>query len=152
MSLPKNGQAYEFYISLTDALDTTAFLANPTIAAGDFQISKDGGAFANLAALPVVAPSGGATVKVSLSSSEMTADKVSVLGVDQVGDEWLDILATIDIPSGNIDTVNDILEGDHVETNISSVINKKGTMTPVLNKTVTGSLLTPGVVIQTNEP
>lgn len=151
MSLPKKGQAYEFFLSVTDFLDTTAFLANPTIAAGDFQISKDGGAFTNLAVLPTVLPVGGVLVRVSLSADEMDADKVNVLGVDQAGDEWLDILAAIDVPSGNIDTAVDILEGDHVENNISLVINKKGTSTAVLDKQIKGSLLQPDIVITTEE-
>lgn len=152
MALPKKGEAYEFFLSLVDALDAESFLANPTIAAGDFQISKDGGAFANLATLPVVEPSGSIGVKIFLSAEEMNADKVMVQGIDQAGNEWFDIMSFIDIPSGNVDTAVDILEGDHDEAFNHITIFKKGTSEAVLNKDVGGSLLTPGVTITTREP
>ncbi len=151
MALPKQGEAYFFFLSVTDALDTTSFKANPTIVAGDFQISKDGGAFVNLENLPQVLPAGSTAIRIALSATEMTADKVNVLGIDQAGAEWLDILATIDVPVGNVDTAVDILEGDHIESNVSLVINRKGTEIPVLNKQIAGSLLQPDIEIRTEE-
>ena len=44
---------------------------NPTLAAGDVQLSKDGGAFVNLTSLPTVTPGGDTNVKISLSADEM---------------------------------------------------------------------------------
>jgi hypothetical protein len=152
MALPKKGVAYEFFLSLVDALDAESFLADPTIAAGDFQISKDGGAFANLATLPVVEPSGSIGVKISLSAGEMDADKVMVQGIDQAGNEWFDVMVFIDVPTTNAETAGDLLEGDHFETSQKVQIFKKGTAIVLLDKNVGGSLLSPNVTITTNEP
>ena len=153
MALPKNGEAYEYPpFGLVHALDAEAFKVDPTIAAGDFQISKDFGAYANLETLPTVEPAGSIGVKISVSAAEMTADKVMIQGIDQAGNEWFDIFSFIDIPSGNTDTVVDLLEGDHFESSTKVQIFKKGTSTEILNKDIGGSLLTPGVNITTNEP
>lgn len=105
MALPQKGVAYEFYISLVDAASPANFKAAPTIAAGDFQVSKDGGSFANLATLPTVTPAGGIAVKVSLSSTEMTADRVNVQGIDAAGAEWQDVFIALDVPIGSIDEI-----------------------------------------------
>jgi hypothetical protein len=152
MALPKKGVAYEYFLSLVDALDAESFKAAPTIAAGDFQISKDGGAFANLATLPVVEPAGSIGVKISLSAEEMNADKVMLQGIDQAGNEWFDVMVFIDIPTTNAETAGDLLEGDHFESSTKVQIFKKGTSTVLLEKDIGGSLLTPGVNITTNEP
>ena len=88
---PKKAEDCIFYIALSDPLVPGSFKANPTIAAGDFQISKDGGAFANLATLPAVTPASGRAVKITLSSTEMDADNVFVQAVDQTSPkEWDD--------------------------------------------------------------
>ena len=92
MALPKKGVAYVDYITLIDTLDPSKFKANPTIAAGDFQISKDGGAFVNLATLPVVTPAGSRTVKLSLSATEMDANNINVQAIDVAGDEWGEVI------------------------------------------------------------
>ena len=76
---PVKGVAYSFPIALINSTTTTALVAAPTLSAGNFQISKDGGAFANLATLPTVTPSGGVQVIVSLSATEMTADNIGIL-------------------------------------------------------------------------
>jgi hypothetical protein len=47
--------------------------------------------------------------------------------------------------------VRDIIEGDHIEDNVSQRINKKGTTIPVLQKQVKGSLLQPDIVISTTD-
>jgi len=150
MAEPVKGVAYEFPVGL-DSVLVTGFQVNPTIAAGDFQISKDFGAFANLATLPVVTPAGSTSVKVSLSALEMTADKILILAKDAAGDEWEEMQAFIDAPAGSSETVLDIIEGDHIETSQTLVINKKDTTTPVLSKVITGSLLTDNVTIRTIE-
>lgn len=70
--------------------------ANPTIAAGDFKVSKDGGALANLTTLPSVEPAGSVLVTISLSATEMNADKVSVVWIDQTSPkEWADGMISI---------------------------------------------------------
>jgi len=88
---PKNGEDFEFNISLADMSIPGSFKANPTLAAGDVKISKDGGAFANLATLPSVEPAAGISIKVALSATEMTADKVMIAFIDQTDPkEWAD--------------------------------------------------------------
>lgn len=150
MAEPVKGQAYEFPVGLDSVLGT-GFQVNPTIAAGDFTISKDFGTFVNLATLPVVTPAGSTSVKIALSAAEMTADKVFILAKDAAGNEWEEMQAFIDAPVGTTDTILDIIEGDHIETSQTLVINKKDTTTPVLSKVITGSLLSDNVTIRTIE-
>lgn len=95
---PFRGVAYEFYVSLVSQSNTKVFQSNPTLAAGDAKVSKDGAALANLATLPAAVASG-KFVKVNLSATEMTADNVTVGFSDVAGAEWCDL--TI-----NIQTVN----------------------------------------------
>jgi hypothetical protein len=97
---PVKAEDFVLRIALTDYALTGGLRINPTIAAGDFKISKDGGALADLAVLPVVEPAGSMWVKVALSASEMTADTVALQAVDQTTiKEWSDwalcILTTV---------------------------------------------------------
>ena len=151
MAEPVKGVSYEFYVSLADAGDPTQFKSNPTLASGDFQLSKDGGSFSNLATLPVVAPSSSASVKIVLSATEMTADKVVVKAIDVAGSEWNQLIVFIDVPVSSSETAVDILEGDHDESRTNVTIFKKGTSTKLIEKDITVSLLTEGVVIQTRD-
>lgn len=89
-AVPKSGVAYIMYVELPSQANPLVFQTNPTIAAGDFKVSIDGGAFANLATLPVVTPSGGKSVKIALSSGEMTGDNIKVVASDAAGAEWCD--------------------------------------------------------------
>ena len=93
---PVKGKAYTFNVGLVDQADTKKLRAAPTLAAGDFRISKDGGAFANLATLPTVTPSGGVAVQVALSASEMDADNVVITCIDAAGAEWCDSLISFE--------------------------------------------------------
>lgn len=92
-----------FYIALSPQTATGAFQANPTLAAGDFKISKDGGAFANLGTLPDVDPDSGKAVKVTLSQTETNADNIQIIGSDAAGAEWCDIFINIQTTARNID-------------------------------------------------
>lgn len=93
---PVKNEDLVIYVPLPSAGDPGSWQANPTIAAGDFKVSKDGGAFANLTTLPDVDPNSGVSVKISLSSTEMNADNVVVTGIDQTAPkEWLDLFITI---------------------------------------------------------
>lgn len=87
--LPEKNVEYIFYTALTTA-GSTALKAAPTIAAGDFKVSTDGGAFANLTTLPTVTPAAGVMVKITLSASEMNGDNVVVQCIDAAGAEWED--------------------------------------------------------------
>ncbi|MCP5094099.1 MAG: hypothetical protein GY943_00950, partial [Chloroflexi bacterium] len=71
---PKKNTAYVFYVSLRSQADTKLFQTAPTLAAGDVQVSTDGGALGNLGTLPVVTPAGSKMVKVTLSAAEMDGD------------------------------------------------------------------------------
>lgn len=73
------------------------FKANPTLASGDVKISKDGGAFSNLATLPVVTPAGGVAVQAALSATEMQAARIVITFIDQtVTKEWDDKVVIIE--------------------------------------------------------
>ena len=94
--MPKRGVAYSFSRGLYDATVGGHFRVNPTIAAGDFKISKDSGAFVNIATLPVVSPAGSPLVLFQRTAAEMTADRVTILGVDQAGGEWTEFMEHIE--------------------------------------------------------
>jgi hypothetical protein len=88
---PKKNEDFVLYVALSSMANAGSLQSNPTIAAGDFKISKDGGAFANLATLPAVTPAAGIGVKIELSSTEMNCDNVFVYWVDQTSPkEWAD--------------------------------------------------------------
>lgn len=152
MSQPIKGQAYEFFLSLTDINDPVFFVTNPTIAVGDFKLSVDGGGLGNITTLPVVTPALSSIVKINLSAAEMNGDKIVVVGKDAAGDQWGDILAFLDLESGTVETILDIIEGDHDETSVSLKVFKKGTGTLVLDKVVAGSLLRSDITVTTREP
>lgn len=93
---PVRGEDFSIQIALNDLSVSGSFKANPTIAAGDFKVSKDGGALANLTTLPSVAPAGSVWVTIALSATEMTADIVSVQAIDQTSPkEWADLAFSI---------------------------------------------------------
>jgi hypothetical protein len=93
---PVKNEDFILYVSLESYAESGNFQNNPTIAAGDFQISKDGGAFANLTTLPVVTPASSKSLKITLSATEMNADNVLILGIDQTSPkEWADIAISI---------------------------------------------------------
>lgn len=99
----KRAVEYIFYVSLVQQADTKLFQSNPTLAAGDVTISKDGGAFANLTTLPTVTPASGKSVKVTLSNTEMTADNVLVVFSDAAGAQWCDLSINIQTAARQID-------------------------------------------------
>ena len=93
---PVKGEDIIVFGALKDANDPLSFKVNPTIAAGDFKVSKDGGAFVNLATLPVVSPAGSVQVKFVLSTSEFNGDNVSIVGIDQTATkEWADFMLSV---------------------------------------------------------
>lgn len=93
---PVKNEDFIIRIALPDAADPLSAKVNPTIAAGDFKVDKDGGGLTNLATLPTVDPSGSRLVKITLSSTEMNADVVSLQCVDQSSPkEWADVIISI---------------------------------------------------------
>lgn len=93
MPEPQRNRAYTCTMSLL-ATATGSFLAAPPLAAGDFQVSKDGGAFAALTTLPMVAPAGSICVQLALSAAEMDAARVVVVGADPDG-IWEQVMVAI---------------------------------------------------------
>jgi hypothetical protein len=93
---PKRAEDFQVQVSLEDYANPGNFKSNPTLAAGDVKVSKDGGALANLNTLPSVAPASSVLVTLLLSATEMTADMVSVVFIDQTNPkEWADLVISI---------------------------------------------------------
>ena len=99
----KRATAWVGYISLVSQADTKLMKSNPTIASGDFKVSKDGGALANLTTLPSVTPASSVMVKIDLSATEMTADNVTVVCSDAAGAEWCDLVFNLQPSARQID-------------------------------------------------
>ena len=90
------GEDFVLYAALASTSDGASFKANPTIASGDWQVSKDGGTLTDLATLPVVTPAASVMVKITLSATEMNADVVTIVGIDQTTPkEWADFVLSI---------------------------------------------------------
>lgn len=100
---PKKNAAWVGYIGLVDQANTKVLKANPTIASGDFKISKDGGAFANLTNLPTVTPASGTAVKLDLTSTETNADNIVITCIDAAGAEWCDQFINLQTSARQID-------------------------------------------------
>lgn len=94
MGYPRRGRAHVFTLGLRDRA-TGQLKANPTLAEGDFKVSLDGGSLTNLDTTPSVEPASGPLVKVTLSATEMDAERIDVVAQDAAGDEWDDVLVTI---------------------------------------------------------
>lgn len=100
---PIKNQDFIIRIALADMNTPGSFKSNPTIAAGDFKVDKDGGGYTNLSTLPSLSPSASpsseadnVTVLLTLSSTEMNADVVTVIGIDRTTPkEWADFVLSI---------------------------------------------------------
>lgn len=100
---PVKNTAYIFYVGLISQSNTKVLQANPTLAAGDFQVSIDGGAFANLGTLPTVTPAAGTSVKVSMASGEMNGDNIVIACIDAAGAQWCDQFINIQTATRGLD-------------------------------------------------
>jgi hypothetical protein len=93
---PKKNEDFIIRIALRDAADGRRFKSSATIAAGDFKVDKDGAGLNNLATLPAVDPAASKLIKITLSSTEMNADVVTVICSDQTDPpEWSDLVFSI---------------------------------------------------------
>ena len=93
---PVKNEDFSVQVALEDYANPGNFKSSPTIAAGDFKVAKDGGALANLTTLPSVAPASSVLVTIALSATEMNADVVSIVCVDQTSPkEWADLVISI---------------------------------------------------------
>jgi hypothetical protein len=100
---PKRATEFIFYVSLVSQANAKIMQANPTLAAADFNVSKDGGALAALTTTPTVTPAAGKLVKITLSATEMTADNVTVVCSDSAGAEWNDLVVNIQTAARQVD-------------------------------------------------
>lgn len=126
---PKRATAFKFYIGLVDQANTKLLKANPTIASGDFQVSKDGGAFANLTTLPSANPASGRAVMIDLSATEMTADNVVVQCVDASGAEWCDQLINLQTTANQLDDLATATNLATVDTVVDAIKVKTDSLT-----------------------
>lgn len=93
---PVKGQDFLIRIALEDMANPGSFKSSPTIAAGDFKVDKDAGGLTNLATLPTVSPASSVLVLITLSSTEMNADVVTLVCIDQTSPkEWADYVLSI---------------------------------------------------------
>jgi hypothetical protein len=93
---PVKNEDFIIYVALNDAALSASFKSNPTIAAGDFKVSQNGGALTDLTTLPVVEPASSVLVKITLSATEMNTDNVAIVGIDQTATkEWADFVMSI---------------------------------------------------------
>jgi hypothetical protein len=93
---PVKGEDFILRVSLSDMAVNGRFKSSPTIAAGDFKVDKDGAGVTNLSTLPSVDPAASKLVKITLSSTEMNADVVTVVCSDQTEPpEWADLVICI---------------------------------------------------------
>ena len=87
---PIFNSAFKCRITL-NAADGSGIKVNPTIAAGDFQITRDGAALTNLNTPPSASPASSEFVLLELSASEMSGSIIAIKGVDQTDPkEWED--------------------------------------------------------------
>lgn len=117
---PIRGVAFSFEMSLVSQADTDTFQDNPTLAAGDVKVVKDGVLDGNIDTLPTAVTSLTRVITVALSAAEMTADRVAVLFHDAAGDEWQDALVTIYTTSEALSTTASDL--DAVQTDIDALV------------------------------
>lgn len=93
---PTKNEDFKIRIALEDVNAPGSFKSNPTIAAGDFKVDKDGAGLSNLTTLPAVSPASSVLVEIALSSTEMNADVVTIVCIDQTAPkEWADFVVTI---------------------------------------------------------
>ena len=101
------GSTFTFSVAVEDQGNAGLWKGSPTIAAGDFQRSINGAAFANLDNLPTVTPAAGRRIQIVLSAAETTSAAaggvITVVGVDAAGDEWYDVCAEVRVSARDID-------------------------------------------------
>lgn len=100
---PKKNTAFVTYLSLISQANTKVMQSTPTIAAGDFKVSIDGGALANLTTLPSVTPAASKMIKIDLSAAEMNGDNITIVCSDAAGSEWCDLVLNLQTTARQID-------------------------------------------------
>lgn len=122
----KKNAAHTFQIGLPSVANSGKFQIDPTLATGDVKISKDGGALSNLATLPVVTPAGSSIVEIVLTSTEMNADTVVIVFTDAAGDEWTDVIASIQTAAAQFGDLATQTKQDASDTKIDELHKLEG--------------------------
>lgn len=120
---PKKNAAFIMYVALEDQANAGLFKASPTLAAGDFKVSLDGGSLTNLATLPTNTPAASTMVKISLSAAEMNADNVTVVCSDGSGAEWYDLVINLQTAANQFD---DLPTNAEVNTEVDTALTDIG--------------------------
>ncbi len=109
---PIKGSAYSFEMGLFSQADTKLIQDNPTLAAGDVIVKKDGVLDGNIDTLPVAVVGETRTITVTLSATEMNCNRVSILFHDVAGAQWCDMEVYFStVQAANIGTVAEIADG-----------------------------------------
>lgn len=95
MATPIYGKAFTFSVSLVESTNRPNFKTSPTLAVGDFTISKDDATPVNMSITPTVSPVGWVNVKLSLTANEMASHNIAIYGHDVSGSEWDDVFINI---------------------------------------------------------
>ncbi len=103
---PKKNAGFICYVSLVSQANTKIMQANPTLADGDFKVSIDGGALADLDTTPAVTPAASKMVKLTFSADEMNGDNIQLVASDAAGDEWCDLTLNIQTAAGTLDELS----------------------------------------------
>lgn len=123
---PKRGVAFYFETGLVSQADTDVFQTNPTLAAGDVVVYKDGVLDGNIDTLPV-AIGAGKLLLVTLSIAEMTADRVTVVFSDALGGQWQDQIVTVHTSTNQIDDLATATALATVDGNVDAILLDTGT-------------------------
>lgn len=117
------------YIGLPSVADDDIFKVNPTIAAGDFQVSTDGGSYSNLDTLPTLSPASSDNVKITLSVAETTGSAVKLRCLDASGTEWKSVMKTYHTELNTNDDIAESLGKLSVGAGGISVVAESATIT-----------------------
>lgn len=133
-SVPVAGETFTFGCSAISQADTDIFQAGATIAAGDFQRSINGGAFANLDNTPTVTPAAGKRIQFVISAAETTSagagGEIYIVGSDQAGDEWQDFGVSLRVFASNLDALATAAALATIDGIVDAIVVDTGTDIP----------------------
>ena len=93
--MPRKGVQFTFLASLISTQNSSYFVDDPTLAAGDITVVGNSTNLGNITTLPTAIVSNTRVLRFTLSASEMNYDRIAVLCHDVAGAEWNDLIITI---------------------------------------------------------
>lgn len=138
----KKNTAATLYLEVRAQADPTTFKSGPTIAAGDFKFSVDGGAYANLNTTPTAS---GAIITVALLAAETNGDVIKVKAEDVAGAEWVGRTWTFYTSTKQIDDLATAVDTDALPTNaeLTTALNTLMTTALMESYAADGATMTP---------